>query len=134
MSCEWSVLAIQTAFLDQDQVGGMNDDRQHTGDITEGIPGEITSTCGGGLRSVFAKHLTHFAYFDVLMDSCDNPHFYMCESLVCFDCCSFSETTLGDHRPPERLNILSIICEIQTKTVPPVGILKTPSKIRGRVR
>lgn len=44
LRCERSVLAVQTAFLDQDQVGGVDDDRQHAGDVTEGIAGEIAST------------------------------------------------------------------------------------------
>ena len=44
MSGERSVLALQAAFLDQDQVGGVDDDGQNAGDVTEEIPGEVTGT------------------------------------------------------------------------------------------
>lgn len=43
---ERPVLAVQTALLDQHQVRGVDDDRQHAGDVTEGVASEITSTWG----------------------------------------------------------------------------------------
>lgn len=38
-----TVLAVQAALLDQDQVGGVDDDSQNTGHVTKGIAGEIAS-------------------------------------------------------------------------------------------
>ena len=46
LRCERPVLAVMTGFLDHDQVGCVDDDRQHAGDVTEGIAGQIASTWG----------------------------------------------------------------------------------------